>query len=70
MARAKKEAPRGDLPGDVVIVGDIVRFSWAVRSLRGTVRHVGELIVTVETKSGRTYEVALASISEIEASGP
>jgi hypothetical protein len=57
---------RGDEPGDVVGIGDVIRFYTGKRLLRGRVRIATEFTITVETKSGRLYGVFRNDVNEIE----
>ncbi len=62
-----KEQERGDPPGAVAGVGDTVRFRQGTRRvLRGKVVSASDLVVTVDTKSGRRYGIFRTDVVEIE----
>lgn len=66
MRKGYKVEERGDPPGDVACKGNLIRFFWGKRLLRGTIVEVRSATVVAETKSGRSYGVSRASINEIE----
>lgn len=46
--------------------GTKVWSRWSKRPLRGTVARVGDVVVTVETRSGRVYGVARENVSLVK----